>query len=89
MGELRVCPHCGEDFPDGRAACPHCGSDAETGWSEDGITGYSTSLPDEFTDDDYDDVLRGMGELPPKQRFPTWMVVVAIVTAIAFLLLVV
>jgi hypothetical protein len=81
-----TCPHCYEEFPAGRLACPHCGSDAETGWSREGITGEAHGLPDEFTDDDYDDVLRAIGALPARQRFPTWIVVAAIVAVAAFAL---
>jgi hypothetical protein len=80
------CPHCQESFPAGRQACPHCGSDAETGWSREGITGEAHGLPDEFTDDDYEDVLRGIDALPAKQRFPVWVVVTAIVAVVAFAL---
>ena len=81
-----VCPHCHEEYPAGRPACPHCGSDAETGWSREGLTGEAHGLPDTFTDDDYDDVLRSIGALPPKQRFPVWIVVTAIVAVVAFAL---
>ena len=81
-----TCPNCGAQFKAGRLACPECGSDAETGWSREGLTGEAHGLPDEFTDDDYDDVLRGMGMLPPKQRFPPWVVVAAIVAVVAFAL---
>ena len=85
------CPHCNETFPAGRLACPHCGSDAETGWSEDGLTGYSTSLPEEFTDEDYEDVLRGIhedltGERPPMTGRQITMLVIALVTLAAFVL---
>jgi len=79
------CPHCGEDYPAGRLACPHCGSDAETGWSREGLTGEAHGLPDEFTDADYDDVLRGIGALPPRRRFPIWFVAVALLAAAALL----
>jgi len=81
---VEYCPHCQESFPAGRPACPHCGSDAETGWSREGITGESHGLPDEFTDDDYDDVLRSIGGLPPRQRFPLWIVVTALIAVLAF-----
>lgn len=81
-----VCPHCGAEFPEGRPACPECGCDAETGWSREGITGEAHGLPDEFTEDDYDDVLRGIGALPPKRRLPLWVVLVALVTVVAFAL---
>ncbi len=81
---IEHCPHCGESFPAGRFACPHCGSDAETGWSREGITGEAHGLPDEFTDDDYDDVLRGIGAAPPRQRFPVWVVAAAAIALLAF-----
>ncbi len=81
---VEFCPHCQESFPAGRPACPHCGSDAETGWSREGITGEAHGIPETFTEEDYDDVLRGIGALPPKQRYPTWIVVTAIIALIAF-----
>ena len=84
--EPDFCPHCGQDFPAGRLACPHCGSDAETGWSREGLTGEAHGLPDTFTDDDYEEVLRGIGAAPAKQRFPLWIVVAAVVAVLAFAL---
>lgn len=53
-----TCSHCGGTFRFGRVACPHCGSDFETGWNPfgDEVGG----LPDEFTDEDYADVLRDL-----------------------------
>ena len=35
-------------------------------------------------DDDYDDVLRSIGGLPPQQRFPLWIVVTALIAVLAF-----
>jgi len=75
------CPHCGATFPASRLACPECGSDAETGWSEDGLTGYSaTDIPDTFDEDAYLDVVAdlpgGGGRVSreaPRQRF--WRIV--------------
>ena len=83
---VEYCPHCQESFPAGRPSCPHCGSDAETGWSREGITGEAHGLPDTFSDDDYDDVLRSIGAMPPRQRFPLWVVVTALIAVIAFAL---
>ena len=81
-----VCPHCGAEFREGRPACPECGSDVETGWSREGLTGEAHGLPDEFTDRDYDDVLRDIGALPPASRFPAWVVIAGLIGVLAFVL---
>ena len=65
---LQSCPHCGEMYRAGRLNCPHCGSDTETGWSEDAITGYTEALPEDFTDEDYESVLRGIAGYEPPRR---------------------
>ena len=68
MSRTVHCPNCGADFPETRLACPECGSDAETGWSEDALTGYtSTDIPDSFTDEDYADVI---ADLPGGRESP-------------------
>jgi hypothetical protein len=85
------CPHCGATFPASRPACPECGSDADTGWSEDALTGYSaTDIPDTFDEEAYLDVVAGLPGGPRRtsrrsfrQRF--WaavgvLVVIAFVT---------
>jgi hypothetical protein len=83
-----TCPQCAGEFPAGRLACPHCGSDAQTGWK-------SGSDFDEFTDDDYDEVvadLQGRDDLnSPKWRRRHALVVVTglvIVALFVFYLLV-
>ena len=85
-----VCPHCGAQFPEGRPACPECGSDAETGWSREGLTGEAHGLPDEFSDEDYEDVLRGIGALPEKRLSDKrgrelWIAVVGLIVVAAML----
>ena len=59
------------EFPAGRLACPHCGSDAQTGWRDE-------SDVDEFTDDDYDEVvadIEGRDDLnSPKWRRRKWLI---------------
>ncbi len=84
--ETDVCPHCGAEFAAGRPACPECGSDAETGWSEDGITGYAAALPDEFTDDDYGRIL---DEINAGPRRPTATTVLKALGILALILLLV
>ena len=85
------CPECGARIRVGKLACPECGSDGETGWSEDGLTGYSaTDIPDTFDEDAYLDVVADLPGGPgratrrtPMQRF--WAGV-GLVVVIAFVM---
>ena len=68
----------------------HSGSDAETGWSEDGLTGTSHGLPDEFTDDDYDRILQEIDAAPRKPAVALTLrtaLILALVAALAFALI--
>ena len=85
------CPHCGALVPAERPACAECGSDAETGWSEDGLSGYSAAdIPDAFTDEDYLDAVsdlpgveqRGTGPATDRRKIRILMAVVAVVAII-------
>jgi hypothetical protein len=74
------CPHCGADVPAGRPSCRECGSDASTGWkSSEEIDYTSLDLPDGYRADD-----ARSDELPPT-RTPRWVVVTALVTALAMI----
>ncbi len=65
------CPHCGALVPAERPACAECGSDAETGWSEDGLSGYSAAdIPDAFTDEDYLDLVSGVRDARQEEDGP-------------------
>ena len=74
-----TCPNCGAAVAVGKKACRECGSDANTGWQDQADIDYaSVDLPDGYRDDDVRD------ELPPS-RMPRWVVVTALVTALAML----
>lgn len=81
--EIFACPNCGADVPVGAAACKECGSDANTGWqSSEEIDYQSLDLPDGYRDPEVQH-----DRLPPS-RTPTWIIVTALITAVAFLAIV-
>jgi len=88
--EHEPCPHCGAPVPVGRPACAECGSDAETGWSEDGLSGYTAAdIPDTFTDDDYLDAISDLPgaaerETGPAARSNKARTVIGIIAVLAF-----
>ncbi len=88
------CPHCGAEFLATRPSCPECGSDCETGWSEDGLTGYaSTDIPDAWDEEAYQESIRGLPGGPPADRPRTrrqWvLLIVAVIAVVAILFTVV
>ncbi len=60
-----TCSHCGATVPAGRPACPQCGSDASTGWKPPHEIDHASPDLGEFTDEDYESVLR---DLPGSRR---------------------
>lgn len=85
------CPHCGAEVPPDAKACPECGSDEETGWSDrahadrlgipDDEFDYDRFIQEEFGEEQHNRV---------KPRGISWLWwVVAIITLIAFVLLIV
>ena len=81
----RSCPHCGADVPDRALACPECGSDAETGWAD--VETQHDAAFGEFTEEDYENVLRDLPGAPPPARSgrEVALIVVAAIALLAFL----
>lgn len=76
------CPHCSAPVAAGAKVCRECGSDAGTGWQDPAELEYaSVDLPDGYRDSG-DGALRD--ELPPA-RTPRWVVVTALLTALALI----
>jgi hypothetical protein len=75
------CPVCGEPVPRGAHACPHCGADERTGWNEEDTYYDGIDLPE-----------AAFEETAPKRRLrrgvAPWMIVVAILVVLAFVLVV-
>ena len=79
--ETFPCPHCGADVAVGKRVCRECGSDADTGWQDDAEIDYqSVDIPDGYGPDD------DSTQLSSRSR-PLWIVVAAIVAAVALLVL--
>lgn len=85
------CALCGSVFRGGRLACPECGSDAETGWrSDEDLDHAGADIPDTFTDEDYEDVLRDLpGGRPPEltawDRRRVWVVATGILLLVVLI----
>ena len=78
--ELLACPHCGADVAVGAKVCRECGSDATAGWqTEEEVDYQSLDLPEGYSQDP-----EHPGALLSSKRSP-WLVVVAIVAALALL----
>jgi len=78
--EIFECPNCGADVAVGAKACRECGSDAATGWqSQQEIDYQSEDLPQGYSDDP-----EHPGALPAR-RNRLWVMLVAIVAALALI----
>jgi uncharacterized membrane protein YvbJ len=76
--EIFECPNCGADVAVGAKVCRECGSDASTGWqSQEEIDYQSEDLPTGYSHDP-----EHPGALSSQKR-RLWVVLVAIVAALA------
>ena len=80
--EIFECPNCGADVAVGAKACRECGSDAATGWQDQAEVDYQSEyIPTGYSEDPEHP---GALSEPPRRL---WIVLVAIVAALALLAL--